>query len=97
VGYDLSQRAYVLACPNPGRPEAAACELQASEETPLANVVLYIERWGDGDAAVKVDGQPVERGQTLKVGHVRTIEGTDLVVWVRKASVRPVKIDLEPI
>jgi hypothetical protein len=45
---------------------------------------------------VKLDGQPVEPGQTLKFGHVRTIEGTDLVVWVKEASVRPVKIELEP-
>ena len=95
-GYDLSQRVYVLACPNPGRPEAAVCELQAGTETPLANVALYIKGWGDGDAAMKIDGQPVEPGQTLKFGHVRTIEGTDLVVWVKEASVRPVKIELEP-
>jgi len=95
-GYDLSQRAYILSCPDPGRPAAAVCELQAAEGTPLANVVLYIKGWGDGNVAVKIDGQPVERGRTLKLGYVRTIEGTDLVVWLKKASVRPVRIDLEP-
>jgi hypothetical protein len=72
------------------------CELQAAEETPLENVVLYIKGWGDGNVAVKIDGRPVERGQGLKIGHVRTLEGTDLIVWVKQASVRPVRIDLEP-
>ena len=95
-GYDLSQRAYVLACPNPGRPRAAVCELKADEETPLANAVLYIKGWGDRNAAVKINGQPVERGTTIKFGYVRTIEGTDLVVWVKKTSVQPVTIGLEP-
>jgi len=95
-GYDLSQRAYILSCPDPGRPAAAVCELQAAEGTPLGNVALYIKGWGDGNVAVKIDGRPIERGQGLKIGHVRTLEGTDLVIWVKQASVRPVKIDLEP-
>jgi len=95
-GYDLSQRAYILSCPDPGRPAAAVCEFQAAEESPLGNVVLYIKGWGDGNVAVKIDGRPAEHGPTFKFGHVRTLEGTDLVVWVQKASVRPVKIALEP-
>jgi hypothetical protein len=95
-GYDLSQRAYVLVCRDPGRPTAAAFELQAEEERPLANAVLYVKGWGDGTAMVKIDGQPVEHGPALKLGYVRTIDGTDLVVWIKKASIRPVKIDLEP-
>lgn len=93
-GYDLSQRAYVLACLQPGRPAAALCEFQAGEETPLVNIALYVKGWGDGGAAVTVDGQPVERGRTLKLGHVRTIDGTDLVVWIEKSSTRPVRVAL---
>ena len=93
-GYDLSQRAYVLACLQPGRPAAALCEFQAGEETPLVNIVLYVKGWGDGGAAVTVDGRPVERGRTLKLGHVRTIDGTDLVVWIEKSSTRPVRVAL---
>ncbi|MGA2363115.1 MAG: LamG domain-containing protein [Candidatus Aminicenantales bacterium] len=95
-GYDLSQRAYVLACPQPGRPAVAVCELQAATERPAVNIVLYIRGWGDGSAAVTVDGQPVERGPALKLGYVRTIDGTDLVIWIKKESVRPVRIGLGP-
>ena len=95
-GYDISQRAYVLVCRDPGRPGAAAFEIQADSKRPLENVILYVKGWGDGTAAVRIDGQPLEHGPALKFGHVRTIDGTDLVVWIMKASVRPVKIDLEP-
>jgi hypothetical protein len=93
-GYDLSQRAYLLACLQPGRPAAALFELQAGEDTPVANIVLYVKGWGDGGAAVTVDGQPVERGRGLKLGHVRTIDGTDLVAWIEKSSTRPVRVVL---
>ena len=95
-GYDLSQRAYVLVCRDPGRPGAAALEIQADSERPLENVILYVKGWGDGSTAVKVDGQPVEHGLRLRFGHVRKIEGTDLVVWIKKSSVRPVRIELAP-
>ena len=95
-GYDQSQRAYRLACPRPGRPEAATIELQAGAETPAANIALYIRGWGEGRAEVTVDGQRVEPGPSLKLGHLRTIDGTDLVVWIKKGSVRPVRIGLVP-
>jgi hypothetical protein len=86
----------VLACPEPGRPSAAVCELLAGEETPAANIALYIRGWGNGSVAVTVDGQSVEPGRALKLGYVRTIDGTDLVVWIKKESVRPVRIGLVP-
>lgn len=95
-GYDISQRAYVLACPQPGRPAAGVFEIQAGEETPAMNIALYVRGWGDRGVAVTVDGQPVDHGRALKLGYVRTIDGTDLVVWIKKEAVRPVSIGLLP-
>jgi len=95
-GYDLSQRAYILACRNRERSTPVRCVVRASAEAPAANVVLYVKGWGDRSAAVKIDGKSVERGPALRIGSVRTIDGTDLVVWIRTESVHPVAIDLAP-
>jgi hypothetical protein len=95
-GYDMSQRAYLLTCQPQGRPSAAVCEIQASPDRPASNIVLYVKGWGEGDAALRLDGRALEPGPALRLGRVRTIDGTDLVVWVRKVAVRPVRIGLEP-
>ena len=36
-------------------------------------------------------------GPDLKEGHIKRMEGTDLVVWVRKKATQPITIRLAPI
>jgi hypothetical protein len=95
-GYDMSQRAYVLSCKEAGRPSPLECEFAADQDSPVANIALVIKNWGEQNAAVTLDGQAVEGGRDLRIGHARTLEGTDLVVWIRKESTRPVKMNLAP-
>ncbi|MBM3309980.1 MAG: LamG domain-containing protein [Candidatus Aminicenantes bacterium] len=95
-GYDLSTRSYVLACRDFGRPVRAAFELQASEDRPLRNIVLLLKGWGGGGVAAEVDGQPLVPGPAFRTGHVRASGRTDLVVWVQKSAVKPVRVDLAP-
>jgi hypothetical protein len=94
-GYDISQRAYILDCKKPGQPDALECEVRAVEKSPLENLALVVRGWGDGDALLSVDGTTVENGRHLKIGHTRTLEGTDLLVWLKTESVRPVRLTLE--
>jgi hypothetical protein len=95
-GYDLSQRAYVLRCRTAGTPAAVEAELRAGADSPAANVALLIKGWGDGGAALTIDGKAAVRGRDFKLGSVRTLEGTDLVVWIKVEAARPVKIALDP-
>ena len=47
-----------------------------------------IKGWGESDAAVKVSGGDLE----VRVGHNPTLDGTDLVVWIKTESTEPVQI-----
>jgi hypothetical protein len=94
--YDLSQRAYVLAAPAAGRPAALAGEFRASEDSPVENVALIVRNWGDGGAALSVDGKAVPRGSHFRFGHVRTLDGTDLIVWLKAKAVKPLSFVLTP-
>ena len=95
-GYDLSQRAYVLTCREAGKPAAVEGALKASPESPLVNAALIVKGWGDGGAALEIDGKPAVRGRDFRTGSIRTLEGTDLVVWIKTESTRPVKLVLSP-
>lgn len=94
-GYDISQRAYVLACRTPGRPSALECEIRASEASPLANAALVIRGWGEREARVSRDGRAAGDAPVIRTGHVRGPGGTDLVVWMETRSTRPVIMTLE--
>jgi len=95
-GYDLSQRAYVLRVREPGKPAPIEGELRASAESPAANVALIVKGWGDAAAVLKVDGRAAKRGQDFRTGSIRSLEGTDLIVWIKIEAARPVKFNLSP-
>jgi len=70
--------------------------LAASEESPVVNPALVIENWGDTDAALKINGKEIKRGKDFRVGHEKTAEGTDLIVWVKTHSTKHLLIELTP-
>jgi len=92
-GYDRTQRAYVLA-----RRDAAAEQVdfvfEASESSPVLNPAIVIERWGESDPVLAIDGKAVAAGAGFRFGHVDRIEGTDLVLFVRHQSTRPLRFTI---
>jgi hypothetical protein len=40
--------------------------------------------------------RPAVRGRDFRLGAVRTLDGTDLVVWIKVEAARPIKIALAP-
>ncbi len=96
LGYDMSQRSYRLENISPETPRGLEFLLCADEIFPLMNVCLYIKDWGDAGVELTLDGQNLVNGKDLELGYVRTISGTDLVVWITKSSNRPVRVSLKP-
>lgn len=92
-GYDRRQRAYMLA-----RRRAAAERvdfvLEASESSPVLNPAIVIEGWGESDPVLAIDGKLMADRTDFRFGHVNRIEGTDLVLWVRHQSTRPVRFTI---
>jgi hypothetical protein len=97
-GFDRSERAYKLS--RVGNAVSGAplrFDLHASSASPVRNVALVIENWGDAGAMLRVDGRPVARGSRYRYGHRHTLSGTDLVVWIDLSRDRPVRLALEPL
>jgi len=93
-GYDPAQRAYVLTRAASGKPAALELTLAASKEAPIVNPAIVVKNWGDDGARLRIDGKPVPWGKEFRYGHVQRLEGTNLVVWIRKESTASVKISL---
>lgn len=90
-GYDFSQRAYNLSCKDSNKPSTELV-MEASLESPMVNGCFVIKNWGDEDPVVEVDGLVLKNGNGCRIGKIRTLEGSDLVLWIEKASTAPVKI-----
>jgi hypothetical protein len=71
-------------------------QLAASEKSPVVNPALIIKNWGHAAAELKINEEPVKLGKDLRFGHRRTLETTDLIVWIKKAAESPITISLSP-
>jgi hypothetical protein len=60
----------------------------------LINPAFEIKNWGESEPKLRVDGKPVSRGASVRYGFVRTLEGSDLVVWLRMESTKPTRVEI---
>jgi len=95
-GFSNYERAYVLNCKDNSNPSTLKFELAASEKSPVVNPAFVIKKWGEAGASLKIDGTEVKRGSDFRFGRRRTLQGTDLIVWVKKNSAKPITISLSP-
>lgn len=96
-GYDASQRAYVITSHPGANQSTLELELQASEETPVVNPAFLIKNWGDVNARLTINGSNIEKGEAFRTGQISTLDGADLVVWIKTESTRSLRILLTPI
>ncbi len=92
LGYDRSERCYQVEN-RTGTPETAEIRLAGSEDSPVWNPAIRIKNWNADDARILVDGKAHGR---CKTGIHRTLEGTDLVVFVSMLETGPVDITISP-
>jgi hypothetical protein len=81
-GYSRGQRAFLLTKQVRGEADLEF-ELPASEKSPVVNPAFVIKGWGRSKAELVVNGNKVRRGEDFRLGHRDTLEGSDLVVWVK--------------
>jgi len=70
------------------------CKFAASDESPICNIPLVVRSWGDNGAGLEVNGRKVEQGRNFRVGHRHLVDGSNLVVWIKLESTKPVSIRL---
>jgi len=91
-GYDYKQRAYVINCREPAN--TLKFELAGSDDSPVVNPAFVVKGWGDGSAALNINGRQVKRGDNFRYGHRHTLEGTDLIVWLKTESTKAIKVSV---
>jgi concanavalin A-like lectin/glucanase superfamily protein len=94
--FEPSQRAYILEPTSAGPTnlkQKVYLTLEATDQSPAVNPAFVIKDWGDFPATVRVDGKPLPQN-SLRTGLVHRLEGTDLVMWVRTQSTRPIRLTI---
>lgn len=80
--FDKSQRAYVFACTDSKAGELEFT-LDANGDSPVHNPAFVVNNWGSRPVGLMLDGQDIPRGKDFRFGYHKTVDGTDLVVWVK--------------
>jgi hypothetical protein len=97
VGYDPTERAYVLNCKDNGKPLKLELVLEASEDSPIVNPAIVIKDWGMMDAQLKIDGKTIKRGKLFRYGHRPAEHGDDLIVWILKEATNSITLSLSSV
>ncbi len=71
--------------------------LEANSDSPIENASIIVKNWGNHDVSLKIDNIPMARSKAFRYGFRDSLEGTDLVVWIEKKSIKPLNISLLPI
>jgi hypothetical protein len=87
----------VLACKQASTLSILEFELAASKDSPVVNPAFVIKNWGDIDAQLKIDGKETKCGKDFRTGLRHSLEGTDLIVWLKIQSTEPVQISLSSV
>jgi hypothetical protein len=94
IGYDKSQRAYVL------KAESGATEISfdidASAKSPVFNPCFVIANWAsDIKAATGIDGKSISCDKDLRQGIIRDTDGKQtLIIWLKTESEQPMEISI---
>lgn len=95
LAYDQAERAYVMANTAP-QSDALELTLEATPGSPVLNPAFIIRNWGEAAPTLKIDGVTVPRGERFQFGHVATLQGTDLICWIKLESTSTVSLGLLP-
>jgi hypothetical protein len=97
AGYDRGQRAFLLARKGAGETAALELELSGSEATPVFNPAIVIEGWGEAGVSLRVDDREIPRGKDFRFGYRETLEGANLIVWLKLNAQKPIRLVLTPL
>ncbi len=68
--------------------------LKGTDNSPVVNPAFVIRNWGSSDTEIRINGEVVERGKDVRIGKRDSLEGMDLILWLRLDEVKDVSISL---
>jgi len=96
-GYDRGQRAYIITCDSEVLNNQVDIIVNANQESPVVNLCFVFKRGGDRKLKVSIDNRKLEQEKEYRIGTIRTLDGTDIILWIFKKSVEPFKITIFPV
>ncbi len=96
VGFDPTERAFVVARTGQAGTAPVTVTLRASKDSPAVNPVLRVRRWNAALPLVEIGGRPAASGKDVRAGLIPGLEGDDLVLWIRGEWTSPVRISISP-
>jgi hypothetical protein len=94
VGYDFTQRAYILNCTDNSSTNLEM-ELMADKNSPMVNISLVIRGWETNEIAVQLNDRELHKNNDYRMGQRMGLEREDLIVWIDYESVTPCKISIK--
>lgn len=94
-GYDKGERAFVFQR-NEQIPAVLEFEIMADNDSPVINPAFVVKNWGDRRVNLLINGNILARGKQFRYGYKSTVQGTDLVVWLKTESSNLLKVSLAP-
>jgi len=106
-GYDKNERAYIITKGSSGGITKGSSGgesgleilLKGSDESPVINPAFVIKCWGNEEIEIEIeiDGIQIPRGDSFRYGFRTTMEGNDLVVWIKVDSKNLMNINFIPV
>ena len=94
-GYDMGQRAYIIERGQDASDDGLWFDIMASKAKPIYNPAFVIKNWDKDSLEVKISGKKVKPGKDFRWGVYRTLEGSNVNVWIKMKATKPIKISLQ--
>jgi len=91
-GFDRRDRAFHLERVADAADGVLQCEVRASDESPLFNLPIVVENWGDSGATISLNGKPLAESPACRIGHRHHLDTADLIIWLKLSSTEPVTV-----
>ncbi len=93
--YDPTQRAFIFAPKSGDSSSGLAFSLGAGQNSPVVDPAFVVRNWGRSEATIRVNGRPTAWSPTARRGYEDTLEGTNLVVWLKMDTDKPISVEID--
>ena len=92
-GYDMGQRAYIIERKE-NATDSIRFDIMASKDRPIYNPAFVIKNWDKASLTVIIDGKKLKPGKDFRSGVYRTIDSSNVNLWIKIKSTKPISITI---
>ncbi len=93
-GFNMGQRAYIIDR-NSSSDKALSFTLNASKDAPLYNPAFVVKNWDKDSLTMTLNGKKIKAGKDFRTGVYRTIDSSNVNIWIKIKTTKPVTITLK--